>query len=213
LQQFDFLYPKETKGVMVGPCGLALKTIVFRRTSVIKSLHLELRYIGIEPLSQIARLLSPTLSILSLDFSPQRIDGIFIHYLSSFLCDTLETFFSQCLWIRDLSLTSWHLGESELPGLNPQIIKDGIGRLTRLSIHLCGDTSLLFEHSNLENLTTFDFHSEDGGDEEDAIILSLLMNCRQKTELSIHSHFESTDIIPKVVKYYPLLEKLTFSAW
>jgi hypothetical protein len=189
----------------VWACGLALKSIVFDRQSfTIKSLHLELRYIGLDRVLEIARLVSSTLSILSLDFSPERIDDQFIEFPPSFLCETLETFLIHCPWIRALSLIWWGLESI------PLVIKEGVSRLTRLSVERC-DISMLVEHLDLKNMISFEYSSDDGSIEDDAIIENVLMKCPRITELKFNSI--STDLIPKVVEYCPLLEKFTFDTW
>jgi hypothetical protein len=86
------------------------------------------------------------------------------------------------------------------------MMKDGLGRLTRLSIRNSGDVSMLIDH--LENLSSFEY-----GRLEDAIIERVLMKCSCITELSILPQWAddiSQAFIPKVVEFCPLLERFSF---
>jgi hypothetical protein len=200
----QFTYKSTEKGCYGWICGIGLKSIVFGVESVaIKSLDLQFRSIGLENVSQIAKLVSPGLSTLSLDFSPQVIDLEFDEYSSSFLHETLEKFFLHCPWIRDLSLTFW-----DDPEGFSQIIKDGIRRLSRISIIESGDILTLIENLSPDSMRSFEYIPGEGGVDEDANIDRVLMKCRQITELRII--FVSADIIPRVIECCPLLEKFDF---
>jgi hypothetical protein len=184
-------------------CGLGLKSLVFGRESyTIKSLNLKLKSIGIGRVNEIVRLVSHSLTNLSLTSDPSFPNS------SAYFIETLEIFFLHCPWIQDLKLISWDLRREENIVI-PQSVKEGFGRLTRLSIEECCDISLLVEHLNEEKLSSFAYYPTDGSVEEDAIILSVLMKCPKLIDLNI-SPISTPSFIPKVVERCRLLKKFAF---
>jgi hypothetical protein len=95
--------------------GMQLKKIVGFEQYSIKKLDLVLRRIRIEHVRGMIRILSPTLSILCLDFEGGESD------LECY--EVLEAFFSSCLQIRCLRLDYFDFGDD--PSSLTPMIKDG----------------------------------------------------------------------------------------
>jgi hypothetical protein len=140
VQQSRFVVEKEDYSLL---CGIQLTRIAFGYDAYsIKHLVIDLYSVNRNYIPILARLVSPTLRTLDLDYFGVETSS---HYVA------LDQFFSQCDGIRNLKLNYFDFGDN--PSNISQTIKEGFYQLSQLSLYGCfGDLRMFVVSVPIPNL-------------------------------------------------------------
>jgi hypothetical protein len=187
-------------------CGLHLHSLVFGMGNVsINRLDIVVGIFGKDKSLLLAQLLSPTLSVLSLDCGPGNVDSS----INSTDCyPILEVFFLHCRCIRSLMLNRADFGD-DLNAISPNI-KEGFGRLKKLDLRDCqGDDRMFVEATLIRDLRMLRFESF--RDDDSDIVMAMAENYRALISIDLSVKFDSSAAILEVVECCRDLESLTLS--
>jgi hypothetical protein len=178
-------------------CGLHLRSIVGLERATIKHLVLNLKSVGKEYTTLIARAVAPTLSSLAILCGGQD---------SSECYDALTLFFERCDGIRNLRLEDFDFGD------HPASISSVLNRLNQLDLIDCqGDIRMFVENTPIPNLRLMYYESNREAEEEEDIISSIVSSYRTLCSMNLSAKFESSDSLLKVVECCRCIERLVFS--
>jgi hypothetical protein len=148
---------------------------------------------------------APSIIKLEIRFEPFRSS-------SSFCYTTLDTFFNQCLWIKNLHVVFFDFGYS--PNLLTRSLKDGFYRLTDLMLQFVrGDAFMFAREMPIHELRAFTFTS--GGTSRTIspnvnFINSIAINNRSLAVAIMISQFNSSESLLKVVEFCRDLKSLMY---
>jgi hypothetical protein len=184
-------------------CGYILNSLVFGSSSFqISTLSLQLDYIGKEYIPKIAQIVASTLSSLNLDFNGD--EDFSVCY------KTLEIFFLQCQWIRNLRLEKFEFGDQSSSASST--IKEGFSRLNLLDLINCyGNSRLFIESTPIANLKSFRYESYDTSSDEDIECIDAAVTNYGRTliNLNLSGCSVSSGNLVKIAECCRELEKLT----